>query len=226
MKKQKKQQKGPPVQSLPTSESKGGLAPVRVKEVDEEPTASRYSVPAVFVAILGALLYWGNMYIVEYGGELDARVYYPYKTAKELQDMVPKDETAIAKMKGQAVYGRICAACHQSDGNGGASQNAPPLAGSEWVLAKDPARIIRIVLHGLQGTISVKGKEWGQGVMLPWRDVLNDEDAAMVLTFVRNSWGNKAPAVTPEQVKKARGETKDWSTYMTVQELLKVSLQE
>ena len=100
------------------------------------------------------------------------------------------------------------------------------MTGSEWVLAKDPARIIRIVLHGLSGPITVKGKEWGAGQMLQWKEVFTDEQIASVLTYVRNSWGNKAPAVTPEQVKKARDETKAHSGYMTVEELLKVNLKE
>ena len=89
-----------------------------------------------------------------------------------------------------------------------------------------PTRIIRIALHGLSGPISVKGKEYGAGQMLAWKDLLTDEDIASALTFVRNSWGNKAPPVKPDQVKKIREETKDWSGYMNVEELNKVVLKE
>jgi mono/diheme cytochrome c family protein len=91
-------------------------------------------------------------------------------------------------------------------------------------LEKDPARIIRIVLHGLSGPITVKGKEWGAGQMLAWKDVLNDEEIAAVLTYVRNSWNNKAPAVKADEAKKARDETKDHSGYMTVELLNQVPL--
>jgi mono/diheme cytochrome c family protein len=197
-----------------------------VQELGGEPTVGRASMPVPLIALLGALVYWGSMYIVEYGGEADARVHYPYTSFKEIQDLQPKGEEEIIRNKGMLVYARICATCHQQDGNGSASVNAPPLAGSEWVLAKDPSRIIRIVLHGLGGPISVKSKEWGAGQMLAWKDLLSDEDIAFVLSFVRNSWGNKAPVVKPEQVKKIRDETKDWSSYMTVDELKKVTLKE
>ena len=112
-----------------------------------------------------------------------------------------------------------------ADGNGSASLNAPPLAGSEWVLPTDPSRLIRIVLHGLSGPIPVKGRVWNGGQMLPWKDTLSDEDIALVLTYVRNSWGNKAPVVTADMVKKVRDATKDWPGYMTAIELEKVALQ-
>ena len=94
------------------------------------------------------------------------------------------------------------------------------------MLSKDPGRIIRIALHGLSGPITVRGKEWGAVQMPPWKDVLSDEDIAVVLTYVRNSWGNRAPAVTPAQVKQVREETKDVSGAMTAPDLMKVSLKE
>lgn len=188
-----------------------------------EPVASRAPVPVLLVALLVSLLYWGNMFIVENGGQLDARVHQPYRNFKEISDLQPKGEEEIIYAKGKLLYEK-CAACHQADGNGSASQNAPPLAGSEWVLAKDPARIARIVLHGLSGPIKVKDKDWGAGQMLAWKDIYSDAEIAQILTYVRNSWGNKAPLVKPDQVAKAREETKDWSGYMTVDELMKVIL--
>ena len=97
----------------------------------------------------------------------------------------------------------------------------PPLAGSEWVLAEGPNRIIRIVLHGLQGPIEVKGQSFN-AAMLAWRDILTDEDIANVLSFIRNEWGNKAPLVTPEQVKAIREETAARDSNWTPTELLAV----
>ena len=195
-----------------------------VSEVGGEPVVRRNPVPVLLIALLVALVYWGNMHIVEYGGQLDARVQGPYRSFKEIGDLQPKGEEQIMMARGQAVFTKVCASCHQNDGNGSTSQNAPPLAGSEWVLEKDPSRIIRIVLHGLSGPITVKGKEWGAGQMLAWRDVLSDEEIAAVLTYVRNSWGNKAPIVKADQVKNAREETKDQSSYMTVELLNNVPL--
>lgn len=217
MKKQNKQ--NVPQQSRPSGSGKTSLV---VKENGGEPASSRASMPVLLIALLGALIYWGNMYVVEYGGELDARVQGPYRNFKEISELQPKGDDEILMAKGLDVYRKICSGCHQNDGNGSASQNAPPLAGSEWVLAKDPARIARIVLHGLSGPISVKGKEWGAGQMLAFKDVLSDEDIAAVLCYVRNAWGNKAPLVKADEVKKARTETADYSGYMTVPELMKV----
>src|SRR6185503_20274027 len=171
------------------------------------------------------VVYWGGMYVIDFGAQADARVHYPYRSYKEIDDLQPKSEDEVLKAKGAVVYLRICAGCHQNDGNGSRSQNAPPLAGSEWVLPKDPSRIIRIVLHGLSGPITVKGEEWGAGQMLAWKDVLTDEDIAMVLTYVRNSFSNKAPIVKADLVKKVRQETADHSGYMTVPDLEKVVLQ-
>lgn len=221
MKKQNKQ--NAPQQGRSSGSGKTSLL---VKESGREPVASRAAMPVLLIALLVGLIYWGNMYVVEYGGKLDARVQGPYRSFKELEGLKPKGEGDEALAKGLAVYNKICVGCHQNDGNGSASQNAPPLAGSEWVLAKDPARIARIVLHGLSGPIKVKGKDWGAGQMLALGAVLSDEEVASVLSYIRNSWGNKAPLVKADQVKKAREETKDHSGYMTVDDLMKVSLQE
>lgn len=201
-------------------------APV-VKEAGGEPTVGRASVPVILIAVLVALIYWGNMYIVEHGGELDARVQGPYKNYQQIADLQPKGEEQEALAKGFRVYNKpSCVACHQNDGNGSTAQNVPPLVGSEWVLEKDPSRLIRVVLHGLSGPIKVKDKEWGAAAMLAWKDTLTDDEIALVLSYIRNSWGNKAPVVKAEQVKKVREETKDFGGYMSVEELNKVTLKE
>jgi len=234
-KKQQSQQSGSsdsakPVETSATvssarSDEASPAARVVIKEVGGEPTMKRASVPVLLIALLVALVYWGNMFIVQHGGELDARVHHPYTSFKQVVDYQPKDETQAMLAKGALVYKNVCAACHQNDGNGSASQNAPPLAGSEWVLAKDPTRIIHIVLNGLGGPITVKGKEWGAVQMPPWKAVLSDEDVAMVLTFVRNTWGNKAPSVAPSQVQPIREQTKDAGPE-TAAGLMQISLKE
>ena len=80
----------------------------------------------------------------------------------------------------------------------------PPLAQSEWVGAEHPDRIIRIILNGLSGPVEVEGRSFGQAVMPTWRSdsstalaKLSDEDLAGVITYIRNTWGNKASPVTP-----------------------------
>jgi mono/diheme cytochrome c family protein len=216
----------PPEPATPAVVVASAAPRVVVTEAGDEPTVGRTSMPVLLIALLGGLLYWGNMFIVEHGGELDARVQGPYRTFKEIGDLQPKSEEQQLIARGLKVYNKpSCVACHQSDGNGSAALNAPPLVGSEWVLEKDPSRIIRIVLHGLSGPITVKGKPYGAVAMLSWKDILSDEEIADVLTYVRNSWGNKAPPVKAEQVKKIRDETKDHGGYMTVPDLEKVVLQ-
>ena len=78
----------------------------------------------------------------------------------------------------------------------------PPLAGSEWV-AKSNETLIKIVLHGLMGEIEVKGTKYNN-VMSPWGAVLDDEEMANVLTYIRSSWDNTGGAVTAEEVKVIR----------------------
>ena len=103
---------------------------------------------------------------------------------------------------GKKVYLRVCFACHQPTGLGlpGAF---PPLAGSSIVTETDPGKIIRIVLHGLQGPIEVKGVKYNS-MMPPHAAQLKDAEIADVLTYVRNSWTNQAAPVTVEAVAEVR----------------------
>src|SRR5262245_55604872 len=91
--------------------------PASDKPAGSEPVASRAPVPVLLIALLVSLLYWGNMFIVENGGQLDARVHQPYHSFKEISDLQPKSEEEIIYAKGRLLYDK-CAACHQADGNG------------------------------------------------------------------------------------------------------------
>jgi mono/diheme cytochrome c family protein len=120
---------------------------------------------------------------------------------------------------GKAVYMRVCFACHQPTGLGlpGAF---PPLAGSSIVTEADPGKIIRIVLHGLQGPIEVKGVKYNS-MMPPHGPQLKDKEIADVLTYVRNTWENKATAVTVEAVAEVRAKDAARTTPWTWAELTK-----
>jgi quinoprotein glucose dehydrogenase len=97
----------------------------------------------------------------------------------------------------------VCGACHGQNGEGTAT--APPLAGSEWV--NGPAEnLIRIQLRGLKGPISVKGQNYNFPVGMAPLAYQTDDQIAAVLTYARNSFGNSAPAITPEQVASFRSE--------------------
>jgi mono/diheme cytochrome c family protein len=108
---------------------------------------------------------------------------------------------------GKRLFTANCVACHQATGQGVAGQ-FPTLVGSEWVLGGDwhgDNHLVKILLHGLQGPIQVKGDTYN-GAMPPWKQ-LKDDQIAMILTYIRNEWGNSAPPITAEQVAKVREET-------------------
>jgi mono/diheme cytochrome c family protein/sugar lactone lactonase YvrE/lysophospholipase L1-like esterase len=149
-------------------------------------------------------------------------------TEEKIKIKAPKHlsgEAAKAYRTGGQVYHREahCATCHQPDGKG-LNPAFPPLADSPWVTGSEE-RLIKIALHGLHGKIEVNGKvydpEKGVPPMTAFESLLGDAEMAAVLTYVRNSWGNKAAPVLPETVKKVRAATKDRSIFWKPEELLK-----
>lgn len=118
--------------------------------------------------------------------------------------------------RGEAIYARTCAACHQS-GGAGVDGAFPPLDGSKFALGA-PEHAIRIVLHGMAGPVEVPGKPPVDSLMPPVAE-LPDQDIADVLTFVRHAWSNDAPAVSPDEVAKVRAATKDRIAPWTAAEL-------
>lgn len=235
MKKPKKKKQQPPARTPQTvraaeksgSGVSGPVPAAAVRDSGLEPMARSAAVPALVFAILGALLFWGDMHLVSQGGEMDARVHYPFESVKEVDSLHIKAAVDPRLTKGEGIYNIVgCNACHQADGQGDVTKGCPPLAGSDWVLAKDPSRLAAIVIKGLSGPITVNGKPYGTGVMSPFADTLNDEDIASVLSFIRNNWGNKAPLVEASEVKKLRAQFKDRGGYMDVPELMKILLKE
>ncbi|MEO7098888.1 MAG: copper-containing nitrite reductase [Luteolibacter sp.] len=107
----------------------------------------------------------------------------------------------IMMEKGKRVYSQTCFACHQMTGEGMPGV-FPPQAKSDFLMA-DKERSIRAVVKGLSGPIKVNDKDYN-GVMPPV--ILNDEQVAQVLTYVRNSWGNEGEMVTTDEVRKVRSE--------------------
>jgi mono/diheme cytochrome c family protein len=132
-------------------------------------------------------------------------------------------ETMAAAQPGQTPNGaRIfvrCSTCHQMNGEG-LPGSFPPLKGSRFANAANPAAPIRIVLHGLQGLITVEGKRFNSA-MPPYgtNQPLSDAEVAAVLTYVRSSWGNHASAVTPEAVAHERAATASRKTPWGVSEI-------
>lgn len=127
-------------------------------------------------------------------------------------------DPAVMK-RGEAVYNRTCIACHQATGQG-IDPVFPPLAGSEWV-TKNPSVIVRNIVHGMAGPITVKGKVYNG--MMPAVAGVTDAEIADVTTFVRNSWGNSASSVSEEEVKAIKAKYADRKTPWTAEELEKDS---
>src|SRR5262249_7720315 len=106
---------------------------------------------------------------------------------------------------GKGLYEQVCLACHQPHGLGQPGL-APPLTGSEWVAGTEK-RLIRIVLQGLRGKLKVKGEEFE--LDMPALGVLDNDQVAAVLTYVRREWGHGFPTVSPEAVQRVRKETEN-----------------
>jgi mono/diheme cytochrome c family protein len=102
--------------------------------------------------------------------------------------------------RGKIVYTSRCLTCHQVDGSGVPNMN-PPLIKTKWVLG-DKTALIEIVLKGMNTGVEIDGMRY-HNVMASHAD-LTDLQIADALTYVRNSFGNKAKAVTVAEVKAAR----------------------
>ncbi len=107
-----------------------------------------------------------------------------------------------AMERGKKIFGNTCISCHQADGQGVQRMN-PTLVKTKWVLG-DKKALSRIVLFGLKGgEIIIDGDDF-HNPMPGLANLLKDDQIADVLTYVRNSFGNKASAVTAADVKQAR----------------------
>jgi len=107
-----------------------------------------------------------------------------------------------AEMKaGQAVYAKLCIACHEADGTG-APRIYPPLPGNALLQSINPSSTLRIILDGAHTVTTPRAPNTGE--MPGYAKQLSDEDIAAVTNYIRNSWGNAGLMVTPAQVAKAR----------------------
>jgi mono/diheme cytochrome c family protein len=119
----------------------------------------------------------------------------------EASSRQPVSDQDRAMRAGQAVYLDNCAPCHSAGGTGIAKLFSA-LKESPSVLADDPISVIRVVLQGAQ---SVATDAAPTGAAMPahgWK--LTDDEVAAVVTYIRNSWGNAASAVSASDVKSAR----------------------
>jgi mono/diheme cytochrome c family protein len=111
----------------------------------------------------------------------------------------PAFDLKASSARGKEIYQAQCITCHQENGEG-LEDVYPPLAKSDYLMA-DKKRSIVQVLKGVSGAIKVNGKEYNAEMTA---FDLTDQEVSDVLNFIRNTWGNKGIAVTPEEVKAAR----------------------
>ncbi|GAA5521569.1 HEAT repeat domain-containing protein [Aliifodinibius salicampi] len=143
------------------------------------------------------------------------------ETAEEIETSLTGTERNLF-MKGREIYSRdgYCGTCHQPDGKGLTASGFPPLRGTQWVTGNEE-RLIKLTLNGLSGPIEVLGMAYpGNTPMTPFRGMLDDEEVAAVLTYVRNAFGNEASAITPEKVEEIRAATRDKNGFYSPDELL------
>jgi len=187
---------------------------VDVTELHAAP--AREPVALWLIVVIMVLMFFGGMFLWANSGGFQSDIYNTNKIswsgAGAGGPAAPPDPMVV----GKRVYTQNCAVCHQANGQGVAAQ-FPPLAGSEWVLSQDwhgDNHLVKIVLNGLGGVVTVKGAPYNNA-MAPWGGVLKDDQIAAVLTYVRNEWGNQAPAIPTEFVTKIReqnkGRTDPWT---------------
>lgn len=179
-------------------------------------------LPLVLLFVFSGLIFYAGTYLNHYAGHYDAAIFNENAHPTSAVASGPKVDPMVL---GKRYYDSLCIQCHQGDGKGQAGVY-PPLAGSEWVTGSEE-RLIRIVVHGLKGPIKVEGVEFNAAAMPAVGKVAgsgynwSDEKIAIVLTYIRGSFGNTAPAITAEKVAEIHGkegDRKEWSQ----EELLKL----
>ena len=124
----------------------------------------------------------------------------PGDNAKE-QDVQPAASDTESMKAGAQIYADECSGCHAPDGRG-VTNLFPSLHGTPFVQQTDPTNLIHIVLRGGLGVATNAAPTAPEMPAFAW--VLNDDQVASLLTYIRNTWGNAAPAVTAGEVGKLR----------------------
>ncbi|WP_372525686.1 c-type cytochrome [Piscinibacter sp.] len=163
---------------------------------EAEPSERSQPIPLIVAAITLAVVLAGVAYILlsESFGRADLG------DRRTLADLRPAVARAGQGADGQQVFNANCVACHQASGKG-LPGVFPPLDGSEWVNG-DERILANIVLHGINGEISVIGQTY-KGAM-PAFGQLGNAELAAVLSHVRSAWSNKSAPVKAELIEKER----------------------
>lgn len=167
-----------------------------------DPHEGNHPVPKFVIVLVTLAFSWAIYYIAS--SNLSSRP--ELGDHRTLADLAPQAGSKSGAADGAQIFAAQCAACHQASG-AGLPGVFPPLAGSEWVAGKGSV-MAQILLHGISGSLTVKGAVY-KGEMPVFKDKLNDAEIAAVLTYVRSSFGNTADKVDAALVKAEREASKD-----------------
>jgi mono/diheme cytochrome c family protein len=108
---------------------------------------------------------------------------------------------AGAMRRGAAIYSDACASCHLENGVG-QPRYFPPLGPNAMLQQADPIGLEHLILAG--GRIGTSATRPSPMTMPSFAWKLTDQEVADVSTFIRNTWGNQAAAVSVSDVRSAR----------------------
>lgn len=166
-----------------------------------DPIEGQEAAPWLLWGTVALALFWGGWYLGHYGGTFDTRAHIAMSGRDASTAGAAASQTSASVndpvKAGEAIFLQNCQGCHQASGKGVAGA-FPPVVGSEWVTGA-PETLVRILLNGLQGPITVAGAPYN-GAMPAWKDVLKDEEIAAVSTYLRQWKPNAAGAVAAADV--------------------------
>ena len=168
-----------------------------------DPQEAANPIPRWMLGLALLLALWCAYYILRVNTST-ATEYGDQRTVSDLRQQPKPAGGGASAADGATIFAARCAACHQATG-AGLPGVFPPLAGSNWVNGRDTT-VIQIVLHGIQGSLTVNGGKYN-GAMPTFGAQLSDAEIAAVLTHVRSQWGNKAGAVGAQEVAAQRAAT-------------------
>jgi mono/diheme cytochrome c family protein len=195
-----------------------------VKREHAEPTAEVTPMPLWLTGLCGVAVAWAGAYFGIFNGGLSGSVFNEYQSSPAVLFPLPDKGGGGAAaaltlaQQGKSVYGQ-CVGCHGGTGAGVPGQ-FPPLAGSEWV-TKGEKRLIAILLKGVQGPMTVAGKQFNNA-MPAWEAALTDKKIAAVASYIRSEWGNAAGEISEAKVAAARKEFAGKTGAWTEAELLQI----
>ncbi len=183
------------------------MLPRKHPRENPDPQEAAKPIPRWVLGLALLLALWCAYYILR----LNVTTATEYGDQRTMSDLRQQPKAAAggaaggaASVDGAAIFSARCAACHQATGTG-LPGVFPPLAGSNWVNGRDTT-VIQIVLHGIQGSLTVNGVTYN-GAMPTFGAQLSDAEIAAVLSHVRSHWGNTAGAVGAQQVTAQRAAT-------------------